>query len=258
MLATNASAYDFAVKNADGVMIYYGFYYKDTEKKEVYVTFKDEGNSYSGSVTIPKEVTYNKKTRKVTCIIEEAFRGCKNLKSVTIPNSVERILYHSFDGCSSLTSVKIPNSVTEICDYAFLNCSSLKSTTIPNSVKIIGAKAFSGCESMTSATIGNSVTSIGREAFEGCSSLTSITIPKSVTEIGATILRYCPSLQSIKVEQGNKKYDSRNNCNAIIETKSNTLLSGCMNTVIPNNVTSIEKYAFQGMTSLKKSLFLTA
>ena len=94
------------------------------------------------------------------------------------------------------------------------------------------------------------VTSIGYAAFEDCRSLTSITIPNSVTSIGGSAFEYCSSLTSIVVETGNTTYDSRDNCNAIIETATNKLILGCQNTVIPSSVTSIE-FAFQWCSSLK-------
>ena len=89
-----------------------------------------------------------------------------------------------------------------------------------------------------------SVTSISYYAFYGCSGLTSITIPESVTRIGDLAFEGCSSLTSMRVEQGNPVYDSRDNCNAIIKTSNNKLLSGCKTTVIPNSVTSIGKDAF--------------
>ena len=95
----------------------------------------------------------------------------------------------------------------------------------------IGGAAFHGCSSLTSVTIGNGVTSIGNDAFWGCFS-------------------DCSSLTSIVVKAGNTTYDSRENCNAIIETTSNTLIAGCQKTIIPNGVTSIGKYAFDGCSSL--------
>ena len=107
-----------------------------------------------------------------------------------------------------------------------------------------------GCSSLTEVTIPSSVTSIGVYAFYSCSSLTKITIPSSVTSIGVGVFDGCSSLVSIKVDPGNKKYDSRNDCNAVIEIASNALVAGCKGTVIPDSVTSIGKSAFEGCSSL--------
>ena len=90
------------------------------------------------------------------------------------------------------------------------------------------------------------VTSIGSHVFHLCLRLTSITIPNSVTSIGEKVFMDNLRLTSIIVEKDNPKYDSRDNCNAIIETSSNKLILGCKNTVIPNSVTSIGDYAFFG------------
>ena len=174
-------------------------------------------------------------------------------------------VYDSRDNCNAIIETAtntfivgcknsvIPNSVTNIAEMAFYGCSDLTSVTIPNSVTSIGSSAFEGCSALASVTIPNSVTSIGDGVFYGCSGLASVTIPNSVTSIGYLAFYGCSSLASIKVESGNPVYDSRENCNAIIETQTNKLVQGCNNTIIPNSVTSIEYYAFSyisGLTSI--------
>ncbi len=202
--------------------------------------------NYSATITIPK--VYEGRT--VTSIGSQAFEYCSGLNSVTISNSVTSISDLAFHRCSGLTSVTIPNSVTSIGEGAYDGCSGLTSMTIPNSVTSIGRGAFEGCSGLTSVTIPNSVTFIGGRAFCACSGLTSVTIPNNVTFIGGRAFDACSGLTSIIVENGNSKYDSRNNCNAIIETGTNTLHTGCKNTVIPNSVTSIGSAAFWGCSSL--------
>jgi hypothetical protein len=94
------------------------------------------------------------------------------------------------------------------------------------------------------------VTQIGEFTFQDCTSLTSINIPESVTKIGTRAFNSCSSLECIKVDDKNKIYDSRNNCNAIIHTASNTLIEGCNKTIIPDSVTQIEDGAFEDCESL--------
>ena len=147
----------------------------------------------------------------------------------------ERIYYYSGD-------IVIPETVF----YEGINYSvtSIFGGTYYNYRMLEYYSAFSDCRDLTSVTIPNSVTSIGNNAFYDCSGLTSVTIPNSVTSIGNNAFYGCSGLTSIKVASGNSKYDSRNDCNAIIETATNKLIAGCKNTVIPNSVTSIGEYAF--------------
>ena len=186
----------------------------------------------------------------VTSIGGQAFYDCIGLTSIVIGNSVTSIGGQAFDNCTGLTSVVIPNSVTSIGGAAFRACSGLTSIEIPSSVTSIGDEAFHACPGLTSVTIGNSVTSIGNYAFRACSGLTSIEIPNSVTIIEPKVFAYCAGLTRIKVESGNTKYDSREDCNAIIETATNTLIVGCKTTKIPAGVTSIGEDAFSECNSL--------
>ena len=229
-------------------------YYNITSDTTVEVTYQYQWSSdnYAGltTATIPETVTHNSTTYSVTSIGNGAFFFCSSLTSITISNSVTSIGEQAFNWCESLTSVTIGNSVTSIGDDAFSGCSSLTSITIPNSVTSIGESTFAYCSALTSVTIPNSVTSIGGYAFSECSSLTFITIPNSVTSIGRSAFEGCFSLTSMVVESSNITYDSRENCNAIIETSTNTLIAGCQNTIIPNSVTSIGNNAFDSCSSL--------
>ena len=189
----------------------------------------------------------------VTEIGYQAFEECSGLTSITLPKSVTKIGNCAFSGCSGLTSITIPESVTEIGDSAFSCCSNLTSITLPKNVTRIGSEAFSCCSGLTSITLPESVTEIGQFAFEDCSGLTSITLPESVTEIGSQAFWKCSNLERIKVNENNKVYDSRENCNAIIEKSSNTLIVGCKNTKVPSGVTKIGRDAFfscSGLTSI--------
>ena len=208
---------------------------------------------YSGNVSIPTVVTYNGTTYTVTSISENAFKECGYLTSVTIPNSVTSIGRMAFAYCRSLESVTLSENISSIEDYTFYDCESLTSITIPNNVTYVGDTAFGYCYNLSAVTFGNNVTTIDNYAFTACSSLSSVTIPASVSYIGYSTFVSCNSLNSIVVESGNTTYDSRNNCNAIIETASNTLITGCQSTIIPETVTTIGEQAFyncDGLTTI--------
>ncbi|MGM9859359.1 MAG: leucine-rich repeat protein [Muribaculaceae bacterium] len=208
---------------------------------------------YDGTVNIPSSVSEGGKTYTVTKIGDTAFAYCIDLTSVTIPNTVNSIDERAFYYCSDLTSITIPDAVTYIGKEAFARCSGLTSLSIPGAVTSIGDEAFYYCSGLTSITIPDAVTYIGKKAFAYCTGLTSITIPKSVTSIGYAAFSHCNNLTSIEVSEENTNYDSREGCNAIIETATNTLSVACMNTIIPNSVTSIGAYAFYdciGLTSI--------
>ena len=267
-----ASAYDIAVENADGVTIYYNYINNTTELEVAQGYYY-----YPGVVNIPEEVTYMSRKRKVTRIGYDAFRACKGLTSVTIPNSVTSIGDNAFLGCSDLISVTIPNSVTSIGYDAFENCSGLtsvhitdlaawciilfsendsnplyyahhlyingeeiKDLVIPNSVESIGKYAFANCSNLTSMTIPNSVTSIGDNAFLGCSDLISVTIPNSVTNIEAGAFWGCSSLTSVTISNSvaNIGYGAFQGC------------SNLTSVTIPNSVIRIGTSAFANCTGL--------
>ncbi|MCR4812861.1 MAG: leucine-rich repeat domain-containing protein [Bacteroidales bacterium] len=255
-IALHSWAYDFSAIAPSGQTLYYNIVDGNAEVTSQYTGSGDSYYNYpSGDLTIPSTVTNNGTTYSVTSIGERAFRCCSGLTSVAIPNAVTSIGSSAFFYCSGLTSVTIPNSVTTIGMEAFGGCSGLTSVILGNSVTSIGNSAFYGCSGITGTlTIPNSVTSIEERAFYDCSGITgTLTIPNSVTSIGEYAFKGCSGLTAIIVENDNTIYDSRNNCNALIETATNTLLLGCENTIIPNSVTSIVDYAFyncSGLTSV--------
>ena len=219
--------------------------------------------SAMSSVTIPEGVT---------SIGASAFKDCWNLNSITIPEGVTSIGASAFESCEVLNSITIPKGVTSIGASVFKDCWNLNSITIPEGVTSIGKYAFDdtgwynkqedgplylcnylvgfkGENQPTDIVIKDGTMTIADEAFQFCLNLTSINIPYSVTSIGDWAFP-ADVLESITVDSENPVYDSRNNCNAIIETATNTLITGCKNTIIPSDVTRIGNNAFRACDEL--------
>ena len=163
----------------------------------------------------------------LTKINSQEFYNCTSLKRITLPQQVASIGGSAFYGCTALTTIDIPASVTTIDSYA-----------------------FNGCILLNSLTLHEGLTTIGNYAFSFCRSLTDLSIPASVTSISASAFRSCSSISNITVAVENAVYDSREDCNAIIQTNTNTLLIGAASTVIPSSVTAIGTNAFYGNTAL--------
>lgn len=220
-VSMTVSAHDCEV---DGI-----YYYLNKTSQTANVTYKMGGDygDYSGAVHIPEEFVYDGTTYRVTGIGQFAFNLCSGLTELTIPNSVTGIGYCAFQACGGLKKLTLSNELTSIGMMAFYLCSGLTELTIPNSVTKIDDRAFLNCFRLTEVTIPSNVISIGENPFAGCG-----------------------DLERIVVEAGNPYYDSREGCNAIIRTDENELISGCKNTHIPNNITSIGFWAFMGCSNL--------
>jgi hypothetical protein len=212
----------------------------------------------------------------VICIGKNAFERCK-LTEIHLPDSVWLIEEKAFYMCKFLHKIFISGSVTHIGEHAFLFCRHIESiyvdpknnnfdsrnncnaiietnantlvigcasTIIPDSVTHIGNGAFACQRSLSSIQIPKSVVHIGNAAFFECYALSDIYIPESVTYIGYNAFTGCYNVRSILVDKNNKHYDSRNDCNAIIDTNNNLLIRGCDSTVIPESITHIGNAAF--------------
>lgn len=235
LCCTSALGYDFEV---EGIK----YHITNHTDKTVAVT----KGKYSGHVVIPDSVTHNEVRYYVTGIESCAFEFSYQMTSIDLPKSIVYIGDNAFYSCSNLTGITIPNGVKQIEMMTFVGCTQLAHVKIPNSVTTIGWHAFAYCTGLTSIEIPNSVTSIENIAFESCTSLTSIEIPESVIDLGSGIFNGCNNLTTMKVAKDNKKYNSGNGCNAIIEAHTNTLVAGCRTTIIPNTVSEIGEKAFYG------------
>ena len=216
----------------------------------------------------------------LTSIGAHAFEGANSLTSITIPETVKSIGTDAFKA-TKLSSIIIPKNVERIYAGAFSetpitsitvskdnkwydsrnNCNAIietssnklvagcQNTVIPDDILVIGYKAFSGCSKLKSITLPEGLTEIGYEAFKS-TGLHEILIPKNVESIGTGAFSYT-SLDDMEVDPNNQWYDSRYECNAIINTSYNQLIAGCSNTTIPDDVTTIDFSAFEGVKELK-------
>ena len=143
----------------------------------------------------------------------------------------------------------IINSSTSSSSDACVNTSTTGTITIPSEVngyKVvrIAQSAFYGVTKATAIIIPNTVESIGKFAFAYCPSMQEFYLPASVTQLDNYALADATGRTVMRVDPANPVFDSRNNCNGIIETATNNLVAGCVTTVIPNTVKSITNAFF--------------
>ncbi len=191
----------------------------------------------------------------VVKIGDYAFQYCKNLQTVTIPNNAISIGKYAFYACMNLSSIEIPASISTISTKAFALCSSLNSIIVDsnnttfdsrdNCNAIINSSTNELTVGCSSSTIPDTVVAISSGAFTK-TNITSVYINSNLTTISSDAFGYNPLLTSIVVDKNNTKYDSRNDCNAIIEKSTGTLIVGCKSTVIPTDITIIGTNAFIG------------
>lgn len=192
-------------------------------------------NGSAGDVIIPEGVTVIK---------NNAFSGCKTLKSVTIPASVKEIQQYAFCDCKELEQVNFSEGLQRIGRNAFYNCTALKSITIPRSIREISMLAFSCCESLEQINLPEGLTKIGTSIFRGCCSLVTVKIPSSVEELGQRVFSECESLEQVNLPANLKKISS-------------SAFYGCnfKAVTIPATVQEIGEWAYGGCESLESITF---
>ncbi len=196
-----------------------GIYYKFIGDNEVAVTY-EYSHKYTGDIIIPETINFGGVTYSVTAIGNEAFEGCVNLTSVSIPNSVSSIGQWAFTGCTKLANINIPNSVTTIGNGTFQNCIKLANINIPNSVTTIGDNAFAYCYRLTEITVPESVTTIGLTTFSYCYSLAEVTWNARNCMLEYTYFddedhlpfAFCPSLKKIIIGSEVERIDDEIFC----------------------------------------------
>ncbi len=222
--------------------------------------------------------------KKVTVIGDYAFMNCNKIQKVTIPDGIMKIGEegdpHGVGGvffmCTALEEVEIPDSVQSIAAGAFMWCSSLRTSVLPEGLPEIGWGTFRGCSSLESVNIPTSVSLIESYAFEDCSKLKEIVLPEGLKNIEGLAFENCSSLSSVRipasvttinksenhgtpfagceldeitVAEENPNYYIADNC--LIERASKTLVQGCNNGKIADDVTAIGDCAFSGCKQLK-------
>ena len=218
-------------------------------------------------ISIPKNIP----------VLVAMFSNCQGLKKLTLDKTCSWIGSSAFAGCKALETVDFGEAMIYIHEYAFGNCEKLKSVVLPNTTKYIDKGAFSGCTSLSHVEMGENLELLGVQAFASCTSLSEIrvtakktnewdgntwvatkgaffnctnlkdvVISKNAEKISSHIFYNCPKLQTLMVEEGNPVYDSRNNCNALMETATNKLIIGTAQSILPGDVEIIGNLSFTG------------
>lgn len=255
--------FDFSAVCSTGQTLYYHIvkdkkilnqYYVQNAGNVVEVTYPYSSEFWDGgyrgytepanNVVIPSQVTYKGVSYKVVAIGSCAFRDCKGLKSVVIPNTVNIICSSAFRDCMSLESITLPNSLKEIGSFSIEKCSALKSLNIPNTVRKLGDYAFIRA-GLTSIVFPNSWAKIPKYVCEECLKLQTVTLPTNLKEIPKNAFSYCPELTTVAIPNTVTKIDdwAFNDCyslqvevpNTVAEVVGNAF-GNCLNVIYHGNL----------------------
>lgn len=277
-----------------------GFYFRELENNNVEVAgLRDKSiDVWTGYISSDKNVTkigrraFAKSRLKtvtldlanITEIGEDAFKNCKNLRSVTLPKNITEIPNGIFDGCIYLEEVLNMDSLTSIGDRAFRECESLTNLNLPQTLETIGKQAFKSCSSLKELKLGSNIKSIGKEAFKdcvecekisannyidkledklfyGCESLTYTNLAERAIVIGKEVFAKCSSLKSIAISNDLVKMGKGvfNDCDVIEELIIPYIGKSKSNQTnweyLFNKKTTVQNLTITGDTKLKKQAF---
>ena len=238
-------------------------YYTATAKVEPTIGWGDSTPLYNiwNSVTNAGVIVYGEDITKINA---NAFKDKLALTSIIIPNNVVTIGNYAFNNCKSLEEITIGKSVHNIDLNAFYGTKvkkvninqtidsflSIEYSNYSNNYSYLplsNAQLYLNGNLLTDLVIPEGVTTILKGTLYAYAYLQSISIPASVTEIQTDALKHCKNLSYINVDDNNSIFDSRDNCNCLIETSNNTIVLGSKNSIIPESVLDIKTSAFNAI-----------
>ena len=229
--------------SADAVEIN-GIYYNLIPKGNAAEVTNVSNHYYSGDVVIPGSFEHEGVEYNVVKILDEAFKNCYALTSVSVPGSVKSIGKWAFGYCTKLKTVTLADGIESLDEHAFHGCEVLESVSLPASVKTVGREGFAGCKAMTSVTLSGNMTTLVENLFINCSSLNSVIIPEGVTTLEGNVFNGCSALTSVTIPSS-------------VTSIGDQTFYKCVNlqsVTIPNSVTSLGTGTFHGCSVLTSAV----
>ena len=173
---------------------------------------------------------------------EEYNKANSNVKKIICPSTLEKIESRCFSYFQKLEEVKLNKGIKEIGGHAFCECKNLNKINFPGSLQTIFVRAFYNCRKLKNVELIN-LEKIYGSAFRN-TNIKYVHLGKNLFYLDERAFSNC-NIKIITVDQENPTYDSRNDCNAVVYTSTDTILQGCRNTIIPENIKQIASYAFE-------------
>ena len=201
--------------------------------------------------------------QSVSAIGTEAFYNCSLLENINIPDNVESIGTSAFSGCKSIKNIKIPESCLSIADGAFAYCSALEAVELPKNLANLGSSAFSDCSNLKAIEIPDTIDIINSYLFSGCTNLSTVILPDTIASIGENAFLECSKLTNFHIPESVQSIgrSAFQKCSSlqeitipqgIITVNATTFwyCTGAKKISIPDSVTTIDTGAFGGCKSL--------